>query len=354
MASASNLQIILAERPQGDIIPGTTLTQKYSPIPTESDLQDGEILIQNMYLSLDPAMRGWMSDRRSYVAPIPLGTPMGGMTISRVVASKCPNFARGDMVTAVGKWQEYAVVSAEADPFVQKLSDTPGAAAHPTDMLSVLGITGLTAWVGMSKIADVKPGDLVVVSGAAGATGSVAGQIAKIKGARVVGIAGGETKRVMLTDELGFDVGLDYKDPDFREKFDLATEGFIDVYFDNVGGEILDMALAKAKPHATFVMCGGISQYNATDVQGPKNLFFVITMRIKMQGFIVTDHIADLPRARQEIAQWLVEGKMKRKETILKGGLKVAEEGLVGIFKGINTGKLIVEIASPDTELPPL
>jgi NADPH-dependent curcumin reductase CurA len=179
----------------------------------------------------------------------------------------------------------------------------------------------------------------VVVSGAAGATGSIAGQIAKIKGATVLGLAGTDEKCEWLKNELGFDAALNYKDSDFAAKFRDATKPLIDVYFDNVGGEILDMCLARAKQHARFVICGGVSQYNTKDVKGPKNYLNIISMRIRMEGFIVIDYAKDFPEARKELAVWLEEGKIKRKETIVKGGLAQAEQALVGLYKGINTGK---------------
>lgn len=339
-----NLQIVLAERPIGDIIPGQTFNQLPSKAPTADDLKDGEILIENIYLSLDPAMRGWLNDKRSYVPPVPIGGIMRGATVARVIASKNPSIQPGNIVRAMPGWQEYAIIN-PTNP--ASACELVADSSHLPDHLSVLGLTGLTAYFGMLRIGDPKPGDLVVVSGAAGATGSVAGQIAKLKGARVIGIAGGDDKIKWLIDELGFDAALNYKDPDFKAKFKEATKDHIDVFFDNVGGEILDLALGQAKPFSRFVLCGGISQYNATDVKGPKNIMSVISMRIKMQGFIVFDFIKEYASARKDLAEWLNAGKIKRKETIIKGGLKSAEEALVGLFKGVNTGKLIVEIKNP-------
>jgi len=190
-------------------------------------------------------------------------------------------------------------------------------------------------------VGKVKAGDFVVVSGAAGATGSVVGQIAKIKGATVLGIAGSDDKCQWLTSELGFDAALNYKDKDFSKKFRAATKNLIDVYFDNVGGEILDLALGRAKPHSRFVMCGGISQYNAKNPQGPKNYLMIVSMRIRMEGFIVFDYAKRYEEARTQLAQWLGEGKLLRKETVIKGGLKNAPKGLVDLYSGINTGMLL-------------
>lgn len=287
-----------------------------------------------------------------------IGEKMRGFTVSRVLASKSPKVKKGDVIPVQGGWSEYAIIPAKA---VESSSAYPQV-SHPTDYLSAIGGTALTAYFGMLRIGEPKPGETVVVSGAAGATGSVAGQIAKIKGARVVGIAGSDDKCRWLTEELGFDAAINYKSPDFRAKLKEATPNYIDVYFDNVGGDILDAALSRAKQNARFVICGLISQYNSANPQGPKvrrsplhnsplpkltcaqNFANVISMRIKMQGFIVFDYAKEYPQARKELAQWLDEGKLQRKETIVRGGLKTAEQALVDLYKGVNTGKLIVEV----------
>ena len=203
---------------------------------------------------------------------------------------------------------------------------------------------------GIIDVGKVKPGDFVVVSGAAGATGSVVGQIAKIKGARVLGLAGSDDKVQWLKD-LGFDDALNYKDKDFFKKFRAATKDLIDVFFDNVGGEILDMALSRAKPHARFVMCGGISQYNEAVQKGPKNYLMIVSMRIRMEGFIVFDYQKDYPKALQEMGKWLSEGKLQRREHIVTGGLQKAEQALVDLYQGVNTGKLLVEVKQDDSSL---
>ena len=211
---------------------------------------------------------------------------------------------------------------------------------------SITGLTGLTAYFGILDIGNPKPGELVVVSGAAGATGSVVCQIAKLKGARVVGIAGSDDKVQWLKD-LGCDDALNYKDPEYEAKFKAATKEFIDVYFDNVGGDILNLALGRAKPHARFVMCGMISQYNAKDAKGPSNIMSVVAMRIRMEGFIVFDYAAKYAEARKELAQWLNDGKIQRKEHVVKGGIDQSPAALKDLYKGINTGKLLVEIKAP-------
>ena len=209
--------------------------------------------------------------------------------------------------------------------------------------LQLPGLTALTAYFGILDVGKVKKGDFVVVSGAAGATGSVVGQIAKIKGATVLGIAGSDDKCAWLKNELGFDSALNYKAPDFATKFRAATKGLIDVYFDNVGGEILDMALARAKPHARFVMCGGISQYNEAAPKGPKNYLMIVSMRIRMEGFIIFDYEKQYPEARKQLSQWLADGKLQRKETIVKGGLVNADKALLGLYNGTNTGEPILD-----------
>ncbi|KAG5912912.1 hypothetical protein E4U61_007655 [Claviceps capensis] len=340
-----NSSIILAERPTDNIIPGQTFHEKKSPIPSPADLKDGEILVEVLYLSLDPAMRGWLNDSRSYIPPVKIGAVMRGASVARVLTTKSKLVSSGDFVSAMSGWTQYAVLNEEQ---FEPTSAFPGLNLQaPQDMLSILGLTGATAWWGMTQIGDPKPGDLVVVSGAAGATGSVAGQIAKIKGATVVGICGSDPKCQWLVNDLGFDAALNYKTADFKETFKAATKNYIDVYFDNVGGEILDMCLARAKEHSRFVMCGGISQYNTSAPVGPKNISKLITMRIKMQGFIVFDHKEHIPSIRKELSQWLAEGKMKKTETILKGGLAAAQQALVDLYNGRNQGKLLVEVRNP-------
>ncbi|ORY14501.1 hypothetical protein BCR34DRAFT_479403 [Clohesyomyces aquaticus] len=333
----------LAERPKDRIIPGQTFTTNQHSVPSASILKDGEVLFQTLYLSLDPAMRGWLNPTRSYVPPVQIGEVMRGYGIGIVKASKSAKFPVGTYASGMCGWAEYAVMKEKT----LELLDLPEGAV-PTDELGVLGMTALTAYFGILDVAQVKKGDFVVVSGAAGATGSVVGQIAKIKGAKVLGLAGADDKVRWLKEELGFDEALNYKDPEFSKKFREATKGLIDVYFDNVGGEILDMALARAKPHARFVMCGAISEYNKAKPQGPKNYLMIISMRIRMQGFIVMDYTKQFPEAKKQLARWLSEGKLQRKETIIKGGLPRAEQALVDLFNGANTGKLLVEVAKPE------
>lgn len=232
---SQSLSLVLAERPSGPIIPGQTFHQKRTPIPSASSLQDGQVLLETLYLSLDPAMRGWLDDVRSYVPPVQIGETMRGSVIARVLASKSPRAAAGDLVVASTGWRETAVAGPkDFETLAEIFSGAPPERGFKvTDLQGVLGMTGLTAYFGMETIGKPRHGETVVVSGAAGATGSVAGQMAKIAGARVVGIAGSEDKCRWLEKELGFDICLNYKDKDFRKKFKDATPNYIDVYWDN-------------------------------------------------------------------------------------------------------------------------
>ena len=271
---------------------------------------------------------------------------MRGSSIGQVSASKSSTYPVGSLAhTHAAGWSELSIVNAkDLDPLPTPLPSHIKA----SDYLGPLGLTGLTAYFGLLNIGQPKPGNLCVVSGAAGATGSIAGQIAKIYGCRVVGIAGSDSKCRWLESELGFDRALNYKSTSFRKDFrELTKEKLIDVFFDNVGGDILDLALARAAQHSRFVMCGGISQYNNTNPRGPLAASFlnVISSRIKMQGFIVMDYADQYAKAQEDIGRWLGEGKIKRKETVVKGGLDNAEQGLVDLFDGKNTGKMLVEVA---------
>ncbi|KAL8767362.1 MAG: hypothetical protein Q9209_006125 [Squamulea sp. 1 TL-2023] len=360
MTASTYTSVHLAKRPKDVIIPDETFTLRTNDIPKAADLKDGEVLFQSLYLSLDPAMRGWLNGglyTRSYVPPVQIGEVMRGACVGNIKASRSASFPTGSHATGTVGWTEYAIIH---DKALQKV-DLPKD-AKITDALGVLGMTGLTAYFGIISVGQVKAGDFVVVSGAAGATGSVAGQIAKLKGATVLGIAGSSDKIQWLKEDLGFDDALNYKDSDFPKRFREATKDYIDVFFDNVGGEVLDLALTRAKPHARFVICGGnlllspfdtgtgtkaptaISQYNSSKPQGPKNYLNIISQRIRMEGFIVFDYAEQYPQARAELTQWLSEGKIQRKETIVQGGLAKAGKALVDLFNGSNTGKMLVEI----------
>jgi NADPH-dependent curcumin reductase CurA len=273
-------------------------------------------------------------DVRSYVPPVKIDEIMRGFALGKVTASKSSKFKVGDYVQGTPGWTEIAIVK---EKHLEPVIIPPG--GRLTDVMGVLGITGLTAYFGLLSVGQVKAGDFVVVSGAAGATGSVVCQIAKLKGATVLGLAGTDEK-VSWLKEMGCDNALNYKSPNFFKEFRDATKQLIDVFFDNVGGEILDMALGRAKQHARFVICGGISQYNSRGSWGPKNYLMIVSMRIRMEGFIVMDYEKDYPKARADLSKWLSEGKLQRKETIVKGGLKKAEAALAELYNGMNTGAL--------------
>ncbi|KAL8787701.1 MAG: hypothetical protein Q9195_007657 [Heterodermia aff. obscurata] len=306
MSSSKYSSVHLAQRPRANIVPGETFVLKTHEAPEASDLKDGEVLFQSLYLSLDPAMRGWLKDTRSYVPPVQIGQVMRGAAIGIVKASRSDDFPIGSYATGTAGWTELAVMKSKE---LQRV-DFPKN-GRITDTLGVLGMTGLTAYFGLLDVGKVKAGDFVVVSGAAGATGSVVGQIAKLKGARVLGIAGSDDKVQWLEDDLKFDNALNYKDQDFAKKFREATKDLIDVFFDN-----------------GLLLCSILPNY-----------LNIISMRIRMEGFIVFDYAKQYPEARKELAQWLSEGKIQRKETIIKGGLAKAENALIDLYNGVNTGK---------------
>ncbi|KAI9372441.1 hypothetical protein BJX61DRAFT_447186 [Aspergillus egyptiacus] len=331
-----------------------TFRLRTASLPDKNNVPANKLLVRVHYLSLDPAMRQWLTAKRSYIEPVKLGAVMRGQSIAQVVAvgrdlRATSDFKPGDWVTAYSGWQEYALLGTKE---VEKITIPAG--GRPTDAMSVLGMTGLTAYFGMVEIGQPRAGDTVVVSGAAGATGMVAGQIAKIKGAkRVVGLAGSDDKCEFLVKELGFDAAINYKSPDWRKQLKEATPEYIDVYFDNVGGEILDACLARAARDSRFVICGAISQYNSAKPQGPASFMNVISQRITLKGFIVFDFAKKYSSALQEMATWLEQGKLKRKEHIVPGGLEAAPQALVDLYGGVNTGKMMVEVAPVSEALGP-
>ncbi|KAF7555474.1 hypothetical protein G7Z17_g2156 [Cylindrodendrum hubeiense] len=292
-----------------------------------------------MYLSIDPAMRGWIDDKRSYLPPVQLGEIMRGYGLGLVEVSKSILFPKGSYALAKTGWTGIVKLP-ETD--LEKVDRR--ITSNLTDWLDTLGFTGMTAYFGITEIGKVREGDLVVVTGAAGATGLLAGQIAKIKGATVIGIAGSDEKCSWLITDMGFDDALNYKAEDFEEKLKAATHSLIDVFYDNVGGEILDMALERAKPHARFVMCGAVSQHNE-HTYGLKNYLMITRMRITMQGFIIFDYSQRFPEAREQLSKWLAEGLIKRRQTVIKGGISQAEKALLGLYEGLNTGKLLIEVS---------
>ena len=299
---------------------------------------EGEFLIRIEYISLDPAMRGWMNEGKSYVPPVAIGEVMRAGGAGEVVASNHPGFPVGSKVSGLFGVQQYAMSNVKG---VQRV-DT-ALAPLPT-YLGVLGMTGMTAYFGLLDVGAAKAGDTVVVSGAAGAVGMVVGQVAKILGCRVVGIAGGAEKCRWLVDELGFDAAIDYKYADLRKALREHCPQGIDVYFDNVGGEILDLALAQLAMHARVVVCGAISQYNATDgVKGPANYLSLLVNRARMQGMVVFDYAARYGEAAREMGAWLADGRLKSREDIVEG-FDTFPDALLRLFRGENTGKLLLKV----------
>ena len=337
MSEAINRQILLKSRPVGEI-KDSDFEHVSTPIPT---IGDGEFLARNLYLSLDPAMRGWMNDSDSYIEPVQLGDPMRASSVSVVVESNNPDYKPGDKVVGMGNWQDYVVYG----PKDMHRLIPEGLPLPLTNFLSILGITGLTAYFGFLDIGEPKEGDTVVVSAAAGAVGSVVGQIAKNMGCHVVGLAGSDEKCAWVKDELGFDACINYKTQNVAKELFKNCPNKIDVYFDNVGGSILNDVLGQINVHARISICGAISQYNATEMPpGPSNYLTLLTKRSKMQGFIVTDFAARFPEAVQQLAQWSIEGKIKHKEEVVDG-LENAPVAIHKLFKGTNQGKLIIKVA---------
>lgn len=299
----------------------------------------GEVLVKVLYLSLDPAMRGWMNEGRSYVPPVGLGEVMRALGAGIVTASQDPSLAAGDPVVGLTGVQEYAVARAKdltkVDP---RLAPLPR-------FLGALGMTGMTAYFGLLDVCRPQPGETVVVSGAAGAVGALVGQIARIKGCRAVGIAGGAAKCEYLTGELGFDAAIDYKGEDVRKALKQHCPKGVDVYFDNVGGEILDLVLAQLARNARISICGAISQYNsATGVAGPKNYLSLLVNRARMEGFVVFDYAPRFGAAVQDIAGWIAAGKIKAREDVVPG-IDTFPETLLKLFSGENFGKLVLKVA---------
>jgi len=330
-----NVQVRLAARPVG--LPRDTDFELIERAIDEPG--DGEVLVRNRFLSLDPAMRGWMDDRPSYIPPIALGEVMRGLTVGEVLASNHEDFSPGDAVQGTLGWQSHAVAAGK------DLTALPEGLPL-TLALGPLGMTGLTAYFGLLDVGEPQKGETVLVSGAAGAVGSVVGQIAKIKGCRVVGIAGGPEKCAWLTGELGFDASIDYKgEEDLHGAIRAACPQGIDVYFDNVGGEILNTALRSINRGARIPICGAISQYNATEpTPGPANYLALLVQRARMEGFIIFDYRKRYPEALADLSTWLREGKIRYREDIVEG-LGNAPAALLRLFDGSNTGKLIVKIA---------
>ncbi|KAG2347740.1 NAD(P)-binding protein [Suillus weaverae] len=331
-------QIVLRERPVADILPDT-FESKTKELG-ELHVGKSQALVQVTYLSLDPAMRGWIKDERSYLPPVKIGEVMraGGLGVV-VGVGEGSKFQKGDLVFGMFGWTEYAVVD---DKSIQKISPPPGSTSM--DFLNALGIPGMTAYFGLHDVGQLKAGETLVVSGAAGAVGALVCQLGKRAGARVVGIAGTADKCAWLEDDLGIDKALNYKSPTFREDFAKAV-GYLDVYFDNVGGEILDLALSRLNQNARIVLCGGISAYNDPQPKGLTGYLTLITQRAKVQGFIVFDYAEQYPVAVKEIATGLADGSIKSKFHIVEG-LGNAPSALPMLFSGANVGKLVVKVSN--------
>ena len=332
-----NRQWLLAARPHGMVGPDTF---SYREAPLES-LAAGQVLVRNQVFSFDPTQRNWMVDRPSYLPPVALGEVMRAGTVGEVVESKHPEFSVGNLVQTTGGWQDFAVVAPGQGPMgLTKLPE----GVSPELMLSVLGITGLTAYFGMLELGEPKAGETVLVSGAAGATGSVAGQIARIKGCRVVGIAGGSRKCDWLKEQAGFDEVIDYKSEDVAQRIAETCPEKWDVFFDNVGGPILEAALNHLNLYSRIVLCGGIANYNAIDpVPGPNNLMNLVTNRGRMQGFIILDYLPRALEAVEALLGWVGAGELAY-EVDVQEGFENIPKTLQRLYTGENFGKQLLRL----------
>lgn len=338
--NATNRALVLQQRPHG-APDADTFRLTETPVP---QAQEGQVLLRTLYLSLDPYMRGRISAAKSYAASVELGAVMVGGTVSRVEASRHPDFQAGQLVLGYSGWQDYALSDGTG---LNKLDDDPRLASRA---LGVLGMPGFTAYMGLLDIGQPRPGETVVVAAASGAVGSLVGQIAKIKGARAVGIAGGADKCRYVVDELGFDACIDHRAPDFAAQLAAACPDGIDVYFENVGGAVFDAVLPLLNTKARIPVCGLIADYNATGLpDGPDHLGLlartILTKRIRMQGFIIFDDYG--PRYGEfhdQMRSWLDEGKIKFREDIVEG-LENAPQAFIGLLEGKNFGKLIIHVA---------
>lgn len=351
LASLVNHQVRLAARPVG--LPRPSDWQ-FTEEPV-SEPPEGGVLLQVLAVSLDPAMRGWMNEGKSYIPPVGLGEVMRAGGIGRVMASRHPAFAVGDLASGGTGVQEYAGFGSEQlkRAGLARIDPRLGSVSQ---WLNVLGMPGMTAYFGLMEVGQPKAGETLVVSGAAGAVGQTVGQLARLKGLRVVGIAGGEAKCAWVVSELGFDACIDYKAPPpvGVERWDPVREGLkqhcpggVDIYFDNVGGEILDTVLTRINRRARIVVCGAISQYNNTGaVAGPKNYLSLLVNRARMEGMVVFDHAERYPQAVAEMAGYLKDGRMKSREDVVAGGVAAFPATLLKLFAGENFGKLVLQIAA--------
>ncbi|MDK1475869.1 NADP-dependent oxidoreductase [Streptomyces sp. 549] len=334
--SAPNRQVRLASRPAGEVKPENW---EHVSVPAEEP-GPGQFAGRTRVISLDPAMRGWLDDRPSYLPPVGVGEVMRAGSVIEVTASQHPDFQVGDHVVGSFGVQEQVVSDGKG---VLRI-DTSLAPA--STYLGALGMPGMTAYFGLLDVGALNHGETVVVSGAAGAVGTMVGQIAKVKGCRVVGIAGGPEKCALLTDELGFDAAIDYRAGGVKQALREHAPDGIDVYFDNVGGDILDAALSRLAMHARVVVCGAISQYNnESAVKGPSNYLSLLVRRARMEGFVVFDYAKRYAQAGQEIAGWIAEGKLQVKEHVVKGTVDDFPDTLQMLFRGENVGKLVLDLS---------
>ncbi len=341
ITSLVNHQVRLKTRPTG--LPtrdGWEFTTEPVAEPAE-----GGVLVKVLALSLDPAMRGWMNEGKSYIAPVGIGEVMRAGGVGQVIASKNPAFELGAMVSCTPGVQEYCLVPA-SDVKRTGLFKIDLRLGTPTQWLNVLGMPGMTGYFGLMDVGQPQPGETVVVSGAAGAVGQTVGQLAKIKGCRAVGIAGGPAKCEWVVGELGFDACIDYKNSDVKAGLKQHCPSGVDIYFDNVGGEILDTVLTRLNRKARIIICGAISQYNnTTAVQGPKNYMSLLVNRARMQGIVVFDYADRYHVAVAEMAGYLKAGKMKSREDVVEGGVAAFPDALNKLFSGENFGKLVLKVA---------
>jgi NADPH-dependent curcumin reductase CurA len=336
----TNHQVRLAQRPVGT--PGRECWN-FTTEPV-AEPAEGGVLVKTLALSLDPAMRGWMNEGKSYIAPVGIGEVMRAGGIGTVVASRNPKFSVGDTVSAGLGVQEYGLIAEDQIKRAGMFKIDPRAGSM-TQWLNVLGMPGMTGYFGLMDVGSPKPGETVVVSGAAGAVGQTVGQLARIKGCRVVGIAGGRAKCDWVVNELGFDACIDYKAGNVKAALKEHCPKGVDIYFDNVGGEILDDVLARIGRGARIIICGAISQYNnTTPVQGPKNYLSLLVNRARMEGIVVFDYTERFPQAVAELAGYLKDGRMKSKEDIVEG-IENFPEALLKLFSGANFGKLVLKVA---------
>jgi NADPH-dependent curcumin reductase CurA len=331
-----NRRLVLAQRPTG-IVDESTIRLEGVPVPEPGP---GQALVKVRFLSIDPTIRTWMNDATGYLPPIAVGETIRSIGIGEVVASHTERFAVGELIVGLTGWQDYTLFG---DGATDGQVLPPG--IDPPTALNVFGVTGLTAYFGLIDVGRLREGDTVVVSGAAGATGSAVGQIARIKGAgQVVGIAGSDEKCAWLVDELGFDAAVNYHREDVKARLRDLCPGGIDLYFDNVGGELLDIGLGQLARRGRVVLCGAISTYNSAErAVGPANYRNLIIQRGRMEGFLILDYTARFPEAQTEIAQWVFGGQMQHREHIVDG-LERAPEALNLLFTGGNTGKVVVRL----------